>query len=255
MTTSSAAIRPSSEGSGQKVTSEGSNQKVTVEILEDILYEILATGLEPTEAELTTQDIETFLHGHARSAKSYDDFIKFFEDHKLSTDPNVHLKSSALGHLPTKIAMPISAVSDTAVPRRLEPSTSEPIELLTDETLELLPVIEADEPEESSEVRTRRPQPQPSDNPLMSWLAILLIAALFGLTIGLGYFLFDRLRQEIDETKALQKESLRVIDLLRNQVTELRAGAVLDREALQQLDAKSELLVETLVPFEQEQQQ
>jgi hypothetical protein len=243
MTSAAAATKPVS-----KVT----KQQVSVETFEDILYEIIATGLEPSEAELTTQQIEAFLHEHARKAKPREEFIKFFKEHKLSTDPGVHLRPSGLGRLPSKIAMPTKDVSESSLASGLEPRKPTAVEKPIDETLSPIPVIEVEPTEESSEIRIRPAQTQHSDNSLMGWLAILLIAALLGLTIGLGYLLFDELRQQIDQTKALQAENMRLIQVLQKQVTELEKTTAIDRETLQNLDAKSDLLIETLVPVESE---
>jgi len=245
MTSAAAATTPASGAS---------KRPVSVETLEDILYEIIATGLEPSEAELTTKDIEEFLHEHARSAKPREEFIKFFKKHKLSTDPKVHLKPSGLGRLPNKIAMPKNDVSKTLHPGRLEPSKPTAFEKPIDETPTPIPVIEVVPAEESSEVRIRPAQTQPSDKPLMGWIAILLISALLGLTIGLGYLLFDELRQEIDQAKALQKENLRLIEVLQKQVTEVDTTTFINNETLQNLDTKIDLLIDALSPVESQQE-
>ncbi len=245
MTSATAATKPASGAS---------KQPVSIETLEDILYEIIATGLEPSEADLTTQEIEKFLHEHARSAKSREAFIRFFKAHKLSTDPSVHLKPSGLGRLPSKIAMPKNTISEPQLPGRLEPSKPTAVEKPIDETPSPIPTLEVEPTEESSEIRVRPAETQHGDNPLMGWLAILLIAALLGLTIGLGYLLFDELRQEIDQTKALQRENMRLIEVLKNQVTEQETATASDRQTLQNLDTKTDLLIETLVPVESEQE-
>jgi hypothetical protein len=46
--------------------------------LVDILYEILASGLEPENATVSCSDIESFLHQHARSPKSRAEVEAFF---------------------------------------------------------------------------------------------------------------------------------------------------------------------------------
>ena len=245
MTSAAAATKPASGTS---------KQPVSVETFEDILYEIIATGLEPSEAELNTKDIENFLHEHARSAKSREEFVKFFKEHKLSTDPKMHLKPSGLGRLPAKIAMPKNKVSETSHPGRLERNKPTAVEKSIDDTPSPIPVIEVEPTEESSEVRIRPAQTQHGDSPLMGWLAILLIAALLGLTVGLGYLLFDELRQEIDQTKALQRENMRVIEVLQKQVNELDTITAIDSETLQNLDTKTDILIESLYRFESQQE-
>jgi uncharacterized protein HemX len=136
----------------------------------------------------------------------------------------------------------------------LEPSKPTAVEKTIDETPSPIPFIEVEPTEDSSEIRIRPAQTQHSDNPLMGWLAILLIAALLGLTIGLGFFLFDELRHQIDQTKALQRENMRLIGVLKNQVTELETATAVGRETLQDLDMKTDLLIEKVVPVESEQE-
>lgn len=245
MTSAAAAITPASGAS---------KRPISVETLEDILYEIIATGLEPSEAELTTKEIEQFLHEHARSAKPREAFLKFFKDHKLSTDPKVHLKPSGLGRLPNKIAMSKNDLSETSHPSRLEPSKPTAVEQSIDEMTGSIPVVEVAPIEESSEIRTRPARTQSSDRPLMGWIAILLIAALLGLTVGLGYLLFNELRQEIDQTKALQRENMRLIEVLQKQVNELDTITAVDSETLQNLETKTDLIIESLDRSESQQE-
>jgi hypothetical protein len=245
MTTATSETKPS-----VGIASPMSTQQVTVETLEDILYEIVATGLEPSEPGLNTRDIEEFLHEHARAAKPKEDFLKFFKDHKLSTDPNVHLKSVGLALLPTKIETPANATSQSPISKSVETNKSN----ATDEPVSSPRLMLVGDSEESSEVRIRREQQHHSDTPLLGWLAILLIAALFGLTIGLGYLLFEEVRRNIDQTKALQMENLRLVEAIKSQVTTLQIDVASNREDIQKLQAKTDLVLDSLIPVEEEKE-
>jgi hypothetical protein len=57
--------------------------------LEDVLFDILATGgLDPNIAPSTQQAAQTFVHEHARQQKSHAEFVQFFEQHRLSMRPD-----------------------------------------------------------------------------------------------------------------------------------------------------------------------
>ena len=55
-----------------------------VQAMQDVLYDILATGIDPEQAQLPLDAIERFLHEHARANKSPDEFRAFFAQHGLS---------------------------------------------------------------------------------------------------------------------------------------------------------------------------
>jgi hypothetical protein len=52
------------------------------EQLLDVLYEVLATGPAP-KSKLTREQVERFLHEHARKAKPISEMVSFFKEHDL----------------------------------------------------------------------------------------------------------------------------------------------------------------------------
>lgn len=64
----------------------------------DVLYEILAQGRDP-HGELTSEQIEAFLHEHARAPKSQAEMLAFFERFGLSTDPEAYGADPELGEI------------------------------------------------------------------------------------------------------------------------------------------------------------
>jgi hypothetical protein len=52
--------------------------------LEDMLYDILASGADPSLSAGTLAAVQTFLHEHARSKHSHAEFVAFFLRHGLS---------------------------------------------------------------------------------------------------------------------------------------------------------------------------
>lgn len=64
----------------------------------DVLYEVLAQGVPP-KGTLTTEQVETFLHEHARNKKSVSEMLEFFRAHALPTDAGDYGADPALGEL------------------------------------------------------------------------------------------------------------------------------------------------------------
>src|SRR5688500_4816351 len=55
-----------------------------LQAMQDVLYDILANGMDPESCEVPTQEVERFLFEHARSPRSRDEFHSFFAAHGLS---------------------------------------------------------------------------------------------------------------------------------------------------------------------------
>lgn len=64
--------------------------------LVDILYEMLASGLEPENATVSSSDIESFLHQHARSPKSRLEVEAFFANGGLPAHFDGFARASGL---------------------------------------------------------------------------------------------------------------------------------------------------------------
>jgi len=68
------------------------------EELLDVLYEVLAQGVPP-RSSLTREEVERFLHEHARESKPVSEMVRFFERHSLPTHPSLYGADHALGEL------------------------------------------------------------------------------------------------------------------------------------------------------------
>jgi hypothetical protein len=55
--------------------------------LEDLLYDILASGADPNLGGKTLEAVQLFVHEHARSKKTHAEFVAFFEAQHLSMQP------------------------------------------------------------------------------------------------------------------------------------------------------------------------
>lgn len=68
------------------------------EELLDVLYEVLAQGVPP-RSSLTREEVERFLHEHARERKPLAEMVRFFERHSLPTHASLYGADHALGEL------------------------------------------------------------------------------------------------------------------------------------------------------------
>jgi hypothetical protein len=64
----------------------------------DVLYEVLAQGVPP-KGPLRTEDVERFLHEHARNKKSVPQMLEFFTKHKLPLRASDYGSDPELGEL------------------------------------------------------------------------------------------------------------------------------------------------------------
>jgi hypothetical protein len=93
----------------------------------DVLYEVLAQGV-PAKGSLTTEDVERFLHEHARSRKSVGEMLQFFAQHGLPTAASDYGADPALGEFANglhKERGPISATIHLEGPHQPVHSASE----------------------------------------------------------------------------------------------------------------------------------
>jgi hypothetical protein len=81
----------------------------------DVLYEILAQGGDG-HGKASVEDVERFLHEHARSRKSLEQMRAFFQQHGLSTDPASYSSDPELSEVasglhrersPSSVIMPL----------------------------------------------------------------------------------------------------------------------------------------------------
>ena len=88
--------------------------------LEDLLYDLLASGTDPNLPEGTLEVVQGFVHEHARSKKSHAEFVAFFEANALPfKTPAPSLLAlppiEARGHAADTPALP-------AIPQAAEPA-------------------------------------------------------------------------------------------------------------------------------------
>lgn len=199
--------------------------------LEDLLYDILASGADPNLPAGTLEAVQTFLHEHARSKHSLPEFVAFFASHKLSM---VRDTGFGLSLPPMDLRAPMRAVE-----RALEPPTqvAAPAQRSAEpESIEVAPVV------------SERPQPQ---GRAAIWA---LAAAVLAAISGGGLYAAASARSELEHVRTEQRASAEVLARMQTEVVRLRGTVEQNAQVARRVDHKTELLLRTLVsPLDPEQ--
>lgn len=120
---------------GQVGVSQPLSPEPNVLELEDMLYDILASGADPNLPAGTLEAVQTFLHEHARSRRPLSEFVAFFTKHKLSMvrDTGFGLGLALDLRTPTRISAPdpeLDLEQTRAAPQALRLPEPEPIEVV-----------------------------------------------------------------------------------------------------------------------------
>lgn len=195
----------------------------------DQLYEILAAGIAPNpRAPLSA--IESFLHEHARTAKSHEEFSAFFAKHGITPLPTALDVPEAGGFelSPVPQALESGAKPSLATVEREDPTSPQPLKLVVEESFEV-PVVE----------HARLPRG-------LLWGAAVAAMGAVGLVIFLGYSGMQELRAELRDARRENVEQERIIDALQGQAAGIESNVVANGELIKQMSDKSDLVLQSL---------
>lgn len=180
----------------------------SVEALEDVLYDILASGVDPGSAPGTLEAVQFFLHEHARQRKSPAELVAFFDACGLSYGRD-------LQHIPS---------ADIALP---------PIELHNSSAAISVNGLAA-------------PQQRESRNPWL-WLASACALSLLGIAAAFAYATVTNMRAEIAQVRTNSATQAAALAQVNSEAQTLRANMAETTTLVRSVDQKSELLLQTLV--------
>jgi hypothetical protein len=198
----------------------------TVLELEDILYDIVASGADPNLPAGTFEAVQTFLHSHARAKRSLAEFRAFFATHKLSMardtgfglslPPMVELRAAARAAEP-ELEQPTFAAAPRSIPR------AEP------------------DPIEVAPVAVERTQ---SYGRAGVWaVAAAILAAISG---GASYAAISA-NAELERVQSEQRATAEMLAQVQTEVTRLRGAVEQNTQVTRNVDHKTELLLRSLV--------
>ena len=225
------------------VPSPGAN----LDAMQDVLYDILANGIDPDQTEVSTKAVEQFLFEHARVPKTEAEFIAFFAAQGLSVRISTHRAPTALS-LPPLVPR---APSNDAMPVHL------PVELaVAAPPAPRVPVMESPLAVEIT-AAPELPQPPPLPAPARSraamialWTGLASLAAMMVAGAAYGYATITRLEKDLDRAAQETRDNRAELKVLRHDAVGLESSVAATGEMLQRMDQKSDLLIETLLPSE-----
>jgi len=201
-----------------------------VQAMQDVLYDILATGLDPEQAQIPLDAIERFLHEHARSAKSQDEFRVFFAQHGLTVSGRAIKPPPVL--LPP-IERPLQ--DDPPVIAKF------PVELARPEPLPQGAGFARQLPDDLElAIAPRRAQP-------WVWAALILMAGGVSALAYHGYSVITRLEHRLEQADSATHNASVALDELKTKTAGLESNVAASGEEIQRVDDKSNMIIQSLI--------
>ena len=210
-------------------TRQEANPIAEIQAMQDVLYDILATGIDPDLSDAPSAEIERFLHEHARTPKTIDEFRAFFAVHGLSVRTRPLPQPSEAFSLP---------------PIECPPSASAILEL---------PASALEDERDTAAHRVRPSAPPPPPLPRRSTRRLGLAAAGFafaciatglGFTAYRGYAELSALRAEVGRSSQNNRQNERAIAALREHAKDIESSVNATGELVQRVDQKSDIVLQ-----------
>ncbi len=198
--------------------------------MQDVLYDILATGMDTEQVDAPTEQIERFLFEHARSPKSGSEFEAFFAQHGLTV---------RRGSAP-------AADTGFALPPLEPPPVDESAAVLALAGEDDLGVDEARTGQHSTFSQPGVAAPRP-------WAMRMMGAALLVLCLGLaaiawvGHGIIQELRGDLDRAEVRGAQQEQVIDQLEGRAAGIQSSIEANGQLIHRMEQKSDLLIDSLV--------
>lgn len=200
----------------------------STQALQDVLYDILAVGVDSDASASTTHAIEVFLHEHARSPKPHEAFVAFFREQGLSLGQARSLAAEPQPLPPLKLV-------PAAAPRPIDPSHVQPAD----------PIAFAATAPAAGLAAPAGTMTRPSAG---VWAAVAVFALALGLGLGLGYRQLEAISTELDRARAEGRAQAQALDALQQRLEQVQAGVAESGTRIGRVEEQSALLLETLLP-------
>jgi hypothetical protein len=218
----------------KSISSDPLAARIDVQAMQDLLYDILATGVDAEQASVSVEAVERFLHEHARAAKSPAEFASFFARQGLTV----------CGRSPR----PAVVVELPPIQRPLQPEAPVlkfPVELGASEDA-------ADEAllrgaPFAPHARAARPSGLRS---VLVWGGVCAAALALGGLAYVGYLTITDLERRLDRTHAAAQADREAIQALEHQQVDLESNVAASAEIIERMDHKSDLILESVQPAE-----
>ncbi|MDH5674255.1 MAG: hypothetical protein OEZ06_19025 [Myxococcales bacterium] len=207
-----------------------------VERMQDALYDILATGIDP-DGDISSEVVERFLFEHARTPKSAEQFSAFFAEHGIDAPDAdaakvTDLELPPLRAVPNADALEPIAASPSAATGALPPVPA-PLPRTRDDLEDPLPTPNFEA------VRARR-------SGLLPWLGMGLLGAAAMAALGFGYVLVRDLQGQVAEARQAGERDHALIEQLEARSAGIQASVAANGEMMMRMDQKNDLLLDSI---------
>ena len=220
----------------KSIPSEPIAARVDLLAMQDLLYDILATGADAEQSSVSIEAVERFLHEHARSAKSADEFVAFFAREGLTVSARPP-RPAALSALPP-IQRPVQA--EQAVMKF-------PVELATAERLGDASLSLGSPFAPVASIASEAPAPRRSRMPTIVACVSMAAAVLALAALGyVGYATITDLERRLDHTHAAAQADREAIQALESQQIDLESNVAASAQIIERMDQKSDLILDAI---------
>ncbi len=205
-----------------------------VQRMQDLLYDILATGVDSERTDAPVELVERFLHEHARTPKSAAEFREFFAAQGLTSRVSIQAPAEVASLPPLLRSAPAPRKSST--PPRL-PTAPAPINAQE-------PVFDLD----THPVRfdlAQEPVAAPRRKPLLSFATAACMLVIVGALYAGSLHLIE-LRTELARSEQKASENRALIESLHAQTIGLESSLAANGELIQLMEQKSDLMIESV---------
>jgi len=209
-----------------------------VQVMQDLLYDILATGVDSEPNDVSVETIESFLHEHARVPKSAAEFRSFFAQHGLTSRVPAPTLPAVANLPPLKRVAP--AQRPSSVPPALPLVAHEPRSF--EETFH---PVRFDVAPPALERRRSRP---------LIGLAIATTALVIAAAIYAGSLHLMDMRAGLARSEEQAAQNRALIESLRAQTVTFESSLAASGQLMERMEQKSELVLDSIQRAEQDKQ-
>jgi hypothetical protein len=213
----------------------------SAQALQDVLYDILAVGVDSDASATTASAIEGFLHEHARSPKPREAFVAFFREQGLSWSQARTLGAEPQALPPLKLVSP-AGPRPIDLPARARASEASE---LGGSARDRAPAAHSDAWAALEPVAPAAPGPR---GMALAVTALALVAVVLGLALGLGYRQLEQVSAQLDAAQAQSRNQAEALGAMQQRLAQVQAGVSDSGRRMARVEQQSALLLESLLP-------
>lgn len=217
----------------------GASEARQVQAMQDLLYDILATGVDSESTDVSVETIEAFLHEHARVPKSSAEFRAFFAQQGLTSRMPVPAPPAVAALPPLKrVVAPPPQPRPSSVPPALPMSAN--VMPMFDDAMHPVRIDVAPLP-----IERRRSRP-------LLGLALAATALVVAATLYAGSLHLLELRTDMARSEEEARQNRALIESLRAQTVSFESSLAANGQLIERMEQKSDLVLDSLQRAEDE---